>query len=94
MSSLSAAAATVPTRQADVRIRVIAALGAASLLGLVVASLTVVLIAAERPSFLGPTTRPGSFPSWMVGPLPGLWPGLTRNGDKLAWLVSAVIAAM
>jgi len=70
------------------------ALGALSLIGLVAASGVIVAIAAERPSFLAPVTRPGFFPSWMVGPLRGLWPGLTGNGDTLAWLVSALIAGM
>ena len=65
-----------------------------SLAGLVAASLVIVVIAAERPSLLAPTTRPGFFPGWMVGPLRGLWPGLTKNGDTLAWLVSALIAGM
>jgi alpha-1,6-mannosyltransferase len=62
--------------------------------GLVASSLAVVLIAAERPSFLAPITRPGFFPGWMVGPLRGLWPGLTANASRLAWLVSGLIALM
>ena len=68
--------------------------GAVSLLGLVSLSLLVVLIASERPSFLTPTSRPGLFPAWMVGPLRGLWPGLTRNPTRLEWLVSGLLGAM
>lgn len=54
----------------------------------------VVVIAAQHPSFLAPTTRPGFFPGWLAGPLGGLWPGLTIDPATLEWLVSALIAAM
>ncbi|MHB8659617.1 MAG: putative hexosyltransferase [Solirubrobacteraceae bacterium] len=70
------------------------AAGGVSLVGLVASSLLVVVIAAERPSFLAPISRPGFFPGWMAGPLRGLWPGLTRNGVTLEWLVSGVMVCM
>ena len=92
MSSLSAAA--VSPRGRSLGALCAPAIAAVSLLGLVASSLTVVLIAAERPSFLAPVTRPGFFPAWMVGPLRGLWPGLTANPSRLAWLVSGLIALM
>ena len=65
-----------------------------ALAGLVVGSVLVVVIAAERPSFLTPTARPGAFPAWMSGPLHGLWPGLTRDPLALEWLISGLLAAM
>lgn len=92
MSSLSAAA--VSPRGRSLGSLCAPAIAAVSLLGLVASSLTVVLIAAERPSFLAPVTRPGFFPAWMVGPLRGLWPGLTANPSWLAWLVSGLMALM
>jgi Glycosyltransferase family 87 len=92
VSSLSAAA--VSPRGQSLGALCARAIAALSLLGLVASSLTVVLIAAERPSFLAPFTRPGFFPAWMVGPLRGLWPGLTANPSRLAWLVSALMALM
>ena len=92
MSSLSAAA--VSPRGRSLGALCAPAIAVVSLLGLVASSLTVVLIAAERPSFLAPVTRPGFFPAWMVGPLRGLWPGLTANPSRLAWLVSGLMALM
>ena len=43
----------------------------------------IALAAAERPSFLSGPARHG-FPAWMVGPLAGLVPGLTRHPDGAA----------
>jgi hypothetical protein len=70
------------------------ATGAVSLVGLAAGSLFVVLAAAERPSFLAPLAREHYFPAWMAGPLRGLLPSLTHNYDSLAWLISALMAAM
>ncbi len=67
---------------------------AISLLALVGTSLLVVVIAAQRPSFLTPLSEHGYFPDWMAGPLRGLWPSLTSSGNRLAWLVSALLAGM
>jgi len=69
-------------------------LGAGSLLGLTVGSILIVLIAAERPSTFTPTSTGGFFPVWMSGPLRGALPGLTRNNNSLAWLLSALMVAM
>jgi hypothetical protein len=74
--------------------RLSAGLAAGSLLGLVAASLLIVVIAADRPSFLAPISRPGFFPIWMAGPLHGLWPGLTESYNTLVWLVSGLMGAM
>ena len=51
---------------------------AAPMLGLwaiVALSLFIVVIAANRPSLLSPTTHSNFYPHWMAGPLGGLWPG-------------------
>ena len=69
-------------------------MAAASLAGLIAGSLAIVAMAAERPSFLTPTSAPGFFPAWMAGPLRGLWPSLTRDHDALAWQASALMGAM
>ena len=57
-------------------------------------SLFVVLIAANRPSLLAPTSHTGYFPHWMAGPLGGLLPGFTGNGTTLKYLFSAAIVVM
>lgn len=69
-------------------------LAAISLAGLIAGSALIVLMAAERPSTFTPTSAGGYFPSWMAGPLRGLLPGLTENDNRLAWLLSGLMAAM
>jgi len=68
--------------------------GAICLLAIVAGSALVVLMAADRPSILSPTTHAGFFPRWMAGPLGGAWPGLTRDTTALRWLFSGAIVAM
>jgi alpha-1,6-mannosyltransferase len=53
-----------------------------------------VIVAAERPSILSPTTHTNFFPHWMAGPLGGLWPGLTRSATTLKYLFTGAIALM
>ena len=65
-----------------------------ALVVIVVCSLLVVVLAAERPSALSPTTHAGFFPHWMAGPLGGIWPSLTRNVDVLKYLFTGAIVAM
>jgi len=48
--------------------------GAVAMLTIVILSLLVVLMAANRPSLLAPTTHTNYYPHWMAGPLGGLWP--------------------
>jgi hypothetical protein len=69
-------------------------LAALALLTIVLASLFVVVAAADRPSFLAATTIQHFFPRWMAGPLGGLWPSLTRNPTTLKYLVTGAIVAM
>ena len=68
--------------------------GALALTSIVVLSLFVVLIAANRPSVLTPTTHSGFFPHWMAGPLGGLLPGFTGNGTILKDLFTGAIVVM
>jgi hypothetical protein len=65
------------------------------MLGAIVAlSLFIVLIAANRPSLLAPTTTPGYYPRWMSGPLGGLLPGLTDNSTTLRFMFTGAIVVM
>ena len=65
------------------------------LLGAIVAlSLFIVLITANRPSLLAPTTHIGFYPHWMSGPLGGLLPGLTDNGTRLRFMFTGAIVLM
>jgi hypothetical protein len=68
--------------------------GALALVGIVALSLFVVLLAANRPSVLTPTTHTGFYPSWMAGPLGGVLRGFTNNGDTLKHVFSAAVVVM
>jgi hypothetical protein len=68
--------------------------GALALAAIVALSLFVVLMAANRPSILTPTTHTGFFPRWMAGPLGGLLPGFTNNGTTLKYLFTGAIVVM
>jgi membrane-bound metal-dependent hydrolase YbcI (DUF457 family) len=81
------------------------ALGTAAMGAIVGLSTAIVLVAAERPSFLsGPAAR--GFPSWMVGPLAHRLPSLPPSQPMLqadltralallgiAWLIAVVCAS-
>lgn len=71
--------------------QILAALG---LTALVLLSLLIVIMAANRPSLLSPTTHNDYYPRWMAGPLGGLWPGLTGNTTTLKYLFSGAILGM
>jgi hypothetical protein len=67
-------------------------LGAVALAAIVALSLLVVVMAADRPSWMASTTHANFFPRWMAGPLGGLWPSLTGNGTTLKyWFTGAVV---
>ncbi len=68
--------------------------GVLALLVIVLCSVIVVVLAADRPSILSPTTHAGFFPHWMAGPLGGVWPGLTRSGTTLKYLFTGAIVLM
>ncbi len=65
-----------------------------SLAAIVGLCLFVVVMAADRPSVLSPTTHGFFYPHWMAGPLGGLWPGLSGNSTTLKYLFSGAIVAM
>jgi len=68
--------------------------GALALATIVALSLWIVLVAANRPSILTPTTHIGYFPHWMAGPLGGLLQGFTNDGNALKYLFTGAIVAM
>jgi hypothetical protein len=67
---------------------------ALALLLVVAGSLLLVIVAANRPSLLSPTTHANFFPHWMAGPLGGLWPGLTSSGNALRYIFTGGVLAM
>ncbi|MGH2863866.1 MAG: hypothetical protein ACRDJX_01310 [Solirubrobacteraceae bacterium] len=71
-----------------------ARIGVLALAAILVLSAFVVLVAANRPSILTPTTHGGYFPHWMAGPLGGLLPGFTTNSTALKCLFSGAIVVM
>jgi hypothetical protein len=68
--------------------------GAVCLLVIVLCSVIVVLLAANRPSVLSATSHANYFPHWMTGPLGGLLPWMTRSTVTLKYLFSGAIVAM
>jgi hypothetical protein len=68
--------------------------GALALAAILLLSLFIVVMAADRPSGLSPTTHGNYFPGWMAGPLGGLWPSLTGNGYTVKYLATGAIAVM
>jgi hypothetical protein len=68
--------------------------GALSLCAIVAFSLLVVLIAANRPSILTPTTHSGYYPRWMAGPLGGLLQGFTNDPETLKWFFTGSVVLM
>jgi hypothetical protein len=68
--------------------------GAACLIVLVLCSVFVVLLAANRPSVLSATSHAHYFPHWMAGPLGGLLPWISRNNTTLKYLFSGAIVLM
>ncbi len=61
---------------------------------IVALSLLVVVMAADRPSWLASTTHSDYFPRWMAGPLGGLLPGMTGSGTTLKYWVTGSIVVM
>jgi len=68
--------------------------GAVCLVVIVLCSVIVVLMAANRPSVLSATSHANYFPHWMTGPLGGLLPWMTRSTVTLKYLFSGAIVAM
>jgi len=68
--------------------------GALAMAAIVLLSLLVVVMAADRPGLLTPTTHTDFFPHWMAGPLGGLWPGLTEDSTTLKYMFTGAIVLM
>jgi hypothetical protein len=68
--------------------------GALCLVTIMLCSVLVVLISANRPSLLTPTSHANYFPHWMAGPLGGLLPSLTRSSTTLKYLFSGALVLM
>jgi hypothetical protein len=64
------------------------------LLVVLVLCLMIVALAAHGPSFLTPTAWRHHYPSWMAGPLSGLWPWHVPPFRTLKWLFTATFGAM
>jgi hypothetical protein len=93
----SAGASSWPWRRRDgTRARLDAGVlvGALSLAAILALSIFVVLVAANRPSVIAPTTHTGFFPGWMAGPLGGMLPGFTNSATTLKYLFTGAIVAM
>lgn len=65
-----------------------------ALTAMVAVSLLVVVVAADRPSFLTPLSHTGYFPPWIAGPLGGLWPQFTENREAYRYLFTFAIVGM
>ena len=70
------------------------ALARAAFVTLAALAALLVLLAASGSSFLTPTTGPLYFPSWMAGPLGGVWSRGPISEQALHWEVSAILAGM
>jgi hypothetical protein len=69
-------------------------IGVLALAAIVICSLLIVVMAADRPSIFSPTSHTDFFPGWMAGPLGGIWPGLTRNATAERYVFTGAIVAM
>jgi hypothetical protein len=69
-------------------------LSVASLALILLVSIALAAVAARQPSFLSPVATGRPFPSWMAGPLAGVWPGRLPQERTLQWLVSAALALL
>jgi hypothetical protein len=68
--------------------------GAVCLAVIVLCSVIVVVVSANRPSLLTPTSHANYFPHWMAGPLGGLMPWFTRGSKALKYLFSGALVLM
>ncbi len=67
-------------------------IGVASLLTIIVGSVLMVVVAADRPTF--PPTHAHFFPNWLAGPLGGLWPGFPHGGEAFKWVFTLALVTM
>jgi hypothetical protein len=69
-------------------------IGALALSAILLLSVLLVVMAADRPSGLSPTTHANYFPRWMAGPLGGLWPGMPGDSNTIRYMFTAGLALM
>jgi hypothetical protein len=80
------------SEHAPVATRRATAIGAATLLTIVLGSVLMVVVAADRPTF--PPTHAHFFPNWLAGPLGGLWPSFPRGGEAFKWVFTVSLVTM
>jgi hypothetical protein len=68
--------------------------GALALVVILLLSLFLVVMVADRPSGLAPTTHSNFFPRWMAGPLGGLWPGMPSDNNTIRYMFTGGAALM
>jgi hypothetical protein len=68
------------------------AIAAATLLSILVGSVLMVVVAADRPTF--PPTHAHFFPNWLAGPLGGLWPGFPHGSEAFKWVFTLALVTM
>ncbi|MHB1467592.1 MAG: hypothetical protein ACYCU0_04395 [Solirubrobacteraceae bacterium] len=61
---------------------------------IVLGSLLVVILAANRPGYLSPSTSGGFYPGWLAGPLGGLWPSFPRGSTILRDIFTGSVLVM
>ena len=69
-------------------------IGAFALIVLVALNALIVLVCANRPSALTPSSNPNWFPHWLAGPFGGALPMLTHNGKVLEDIFTFALIAM
>jgi hypothetical protein len=68
--------------------------GALALAVIVAGTLLIVVMGANRPSFVSAPSHYGFFPGWLAGPLGGLWPGFPRSTAVLKGLFTGAMVIM
>src|ERR1700733_11050375 len=71
-----------------------ALIGGLALAVLLLTSALIVILAANRPSFLSSPRHAHFFPHWLAGPLGGLWPGFSRSNNTLREIFTYSMVAM
>ncbi len=69
-------------------------IGGLALTVIILACLLIVVLAANRPSFLSSPSHSHFFPHWLAGPLGGLWPSFTRSSNTLRELFTYSMLGM
>ena len=76
------------------RTRAALAVGVLSLATIVGISLLIVVLAANRPSFLVPASHNRFYPGWLAGPLGGAWSDFTHGSNVLKYVFTLGLVVM